>query len=355
VKVQAIHLINTMSLLRIFSIFLLALICHQGQLHASAESYNTGWQLNIDNNLFSSYMKDRDYTGGIAFSASGSRAQSGWLNIDFVRGWIFDDLALFDVNSSTIQKHSVQYGMVFFTPDDITTTQPILDDRPFASLFYISNTELKVNPGKDKAYRSSFTFGLLGLNLAGDIQSTLHKITDSDEANGWHNQVSSGGEPTAMLTLSVQQKQSNADNYQLSSHLEANAGFSTDMNAGLNWRWGRLNTPWWSFNPSHHEYISSAVSNARGVDSKPEFYIFASANVKYRLYSSLLQGQFRNSVHTLGSDQVENFLGSVSTGITREFGDNFRVSLFVRGVSSEIKGPNARNLWWASLVLNRAW
>ena len=342
--------------IRLFYIFLLALICQQNQVIASAESYNTGWQLNIDNNLFTRYMKDRDYTGGIAFTASGSRAQSGWLNIDPVRGWVFDNLPMFDTDNSVIKKHSVQYGMVLFTPEDISTTQPVLDDRPFASLFYISNTELRVYPSKDKAYRSSLTIGLLGLDIAGDIQSTLHTITGSDEANGWDNQISSGGEPTAMLTLSVQKKQSNADSYQLSSHLEANAGFSTDINAGLNWRWGRLNTPWWSFNPSHHEYISSAATSARGVTgSKPEFYIFASANVKYRFYSSLLQGQFRDSIHTLENDQIEQFLGSISTGVTREFGDNLRLSFFVRGVSPEIKGPNARNLWWASLVINRAW
>ena len=336
--------------------FLSVMLCLSGQVLATTESYNTGWQLNIDNNIFKRYMKDRDYTGGIAFTATGSRAQSGWLNIDLVRGWLFDDLPIFETNSSAIKKHSVQYGMVFITPDDISATQPVLDDRPFASLFYISNTELSVHPSSDKAYRSSLTIGLLGLDLAGDIQGTLHEITGSDEANGWDNQISSGGEPTAMVTLSVQQIQSDSASYQLSSHLEGNVGFSTDVNAGMNWRWGRLNTPWWSFNPSHHEYIASAVSNARGVSgSKPEFYVFASANVKYRFYSSLLQGQFRESIHTLDSDQIEQLLGSISTGVTREFGDNLRVSLFVRGVSSEIKGPNARELWWASLVVNRAW
>ena len=215
-------------------------MCQQSQVYASAEAYNSGWQLNIDNNLFTRYMKDRDYTGGIAFTASGSRAQSGWLNIDPVRGWVFDSLPMFAKDNSVIKKHSVQYGMVLFTPEDISTTQPVLDDRPFASLFYISNTELRVHPSKDKAYRSSFTIGLLGLDLAGEVQSTLRTITGSDEANGWDNQISSGGEPTAMLTLSVQQKQSNADSYQLSSHLEANAGFSTDINAGLNLRWADL-------------------------------------------------------------------------------------------------------------------
>ena len=76
---------------------------------------------------------------------------------------------------------------------------------------------------------------------------------------------------------------------------------------------------------------------------------------KYRFYSSLLQSQFRGSVNTLVSDDIEHLLGSVSTGITREFGDNLRVSLFVRGVSPEVKGKSARNLWWASLAINRAW
>jgi hypothetical protein len=338
------------------TLFLSMMLPLSNQVHATTEAYNTGWQLNIDNNIFTRYMKDRDYTGGIAFTATGSRAQSGWLNIDLVRGWVFDNLSISERDSSVIKKHSVQYGMVLFTPDDISATQPVLDDRPFASLFYISNTELSVHTSKDKAYRSSLTIGLLGLDLAGEVQGTLHEITGSDEANGWDNQISSGGEPTAMLTLSVQDKQSNADRYQLSTHLEGNVGFSTDVNAGLNWRWGRLNTPWWSFNPSHHEYISSAASNTRGVSgSKPEFYVFASANIKYRFYSSLLQGQFRESVHSLDSGQVEQLLGSVSTGVTREFGDNLRVSLFVRGVSAEIKGPNARELWWASLVINRAW
>ncbi len=325
-------------------------------VYANTEPYNSGWQLNIDNNIFQRYMKDRDYTAGIAFTASGSRAQSGWLNIDPVRGWVFDRFFLDNMANTVINKHSVQYGFVLFTPEDITATQPILDDRPFASLFYLSNTKLAVHPSQNKAYRSSLSLGLLGLKAAGDIQRILHEATSSDEVNGWENQISAGGEPTAMLTLSVQQNQYTTDNYQISSHLEANAGYSTDFNAGLNWRWGRLNTPWWSFNPSHHEYITSAATSVRGMaGSKPEFYLFAGANIKYRFYSSLLQGQFRDSVHTLGRSQIEQTLASLTTGATREFGDNLRISFFVRGTSPEIKGPNARNLWWAGLVIKRGW
>jgi len=53
--------------------------------NTNTEQYNSGWQFNIDNNILQEDVKDRDYTSGIAFTASGSRAQSGWLNIDPVR------------------------------------------------------------------------------------------------------------------------------------------------------------------------------------------------------------------------------------------------------------------------------
>jgi hypothetical protein len=324
-------------------------------VRAATEKYNSGWQLTMDNNIFQRYMKDRDYTAGIAFTASGSRAQSGWLNVDPVRAWIFDFLPITNAADKDIQRHSVQYGLLLFTPENITATQPVIDDRPFASLLYISNTELVVTPAANVAYRSSLTLGLLGLDAAGDIQRILHEITGSEQANGWNNQISAGGEPTAMLTLSAQHKLYAANGHQLTSHLEANAGYSTDVNAGLNWRWGRLNTPWWSFDPSHNDYIASAAASERGIaGSLPEYYMFAAIDIKYRFYSVLLQGQFRDSVYTLESDQIENVIVGLATGVAREFGDNLRVSFSVRGTTPEIKGPNARDLWWASLAINRA-
>ena len=328
----------------------------QAALEPVAERYNSGWQFNMDNDLYKEDIKDLDYTAGVAFTVSGSRAQSGWLNVDPVRAWLFDRIAVINDAGITIKKHSVQYGMLLITPLEISATEPLFDDRPFASLFYISNTELTVQPEKDRAFRSSLSIGFLGLALAGDIQKALHAATKSEEANGWDNQISAGGEPTALLTLSVQHKQSGSTRYQTSTHIEGNLGYSTDLNAGINWRWGRLNTPWWSFNPSHYEYMSSAATSVRGIaGSKPEFYVYAGANIKYRFYSSLLQGQFRDSVHSLASDEVEQLIASVTAGVAREFGDNLRVGLLVRGTTPEVKGPASRSLWWLGVAVNRAW
>lgn len=85
------------------------------------------------------------------------------------------------------QLHSVQYGAMLFTPEDIIDPAPIFDDRPYGSLFYISNTELTVAPSSDNAWLSTLTFGILGLSAAETIQQALHAVTDSDTANGWDN------------------------------------------------------------------------------------------------------------------------------------------------------------------------
>jgi len=40
----------------------------------SIDPYNTGWQINTDNDLLTGQSTDRDYAGGIAVALSGKRA-----------------------------------------------------------------------------------------------------------------------------------------------------------------------------------------------------------------------------------------------------------------------------------------
>jgi len=250
---------------------------------------------------------------------------------------------------------------MLFTPGDITNPAPIFDDRPYGSLFYLSNTELTVAPSTDKAYLSTLTFGFLGLNAAEYIQEALHSITASDVANGWDNQISSGGEPTLMYTLSAQDNHidtmDTAMRHELKTSYEANIGFSTDVNASLSWRWGRIHTPWWSFNPQHSEYIqlgAPVVAGNKQADRK-ELYIWAGTTLKYRFYSSLMQGQFRESIVKFSSDEVEKLLAQIWLGATWEFASNIRGSFFYRASSREFKGSNAHYPVWAGLIISRAY
>ena len=75
------------------------------------------------------------------------------MSLEGVRNWLDDILGINKLSAKQphFQLHSVQYGTMLFTPGDITSAAPIFDDRPYGSLFYISNTELTVAPSADKA------------------------------------------------------------------------------------------------------------------------------------------------------------------------------------------------------------
>ncbi len=198
---------------------------------AGDEKYNSGWRINTDNDLLTGQTTDRDYTGGLALTLSGRRAQEYPVSID---GWraAIDGLIRFPHlyrSNETMSFHSQQYGMTLFTPEDIQSLAPVYDDRPYASLFFMSNSEVTVLAGEGIAYVSRLTIGFLGLDAAEDVQSFLHALTDSDVPNGWQNQISSGGEPTALLSYSMQNNLVSTQRHQLKAEYEANLGFVTDV------------------------------------------------------------------------------------------------------------------------------
>ena len=346
-----------------FRHFLFLLLCISSS-SASAEQYgselyNSGWQINVDNDLWTGQSIDRDYTGALAVTLSGKRAQDYLVSIDFLRAGVDGLVAFPDLyeTSEYMSFHSQQYGMTLFTPDDIVSATPVYDDRPYGSLFFMSNTEFTVVPGKDRAYVSMLSIGFLGLDLAEDVQSGLHSLTDSDVPNGWQYQVSSGGEPTAMLTYGVQNNIYSSKQQQLKLEYEANLGFITDVNAGFSWRWGRINSPWWAFNPYQSRYMqqSMPIFSSNSTESKDEFYLWAGARLNLRIYNAFLQGQFRHSEVTVSSSDMERLVAEYWFGTTMEFAKKYYASLFIRGHTEEFKGPNARSAAWGGVVFSRAY
>ena len=313
----------------------------------------------MDNDLLTGLSTDRDYTGGIAVTLSGKRAQEYLLSIDAWRAGI-DDLIKFPglyQSSDFMSFHSQQYGMTLFTPDDIDSVAPVYDDRPYASLFFMSNTEFTVVPEKNTAYVSILTIGVLGLDLAEGVQQSLHSITDSDVPNGWQYQVSAGGEPTVMFTYGVQNKLYSSNHQQLKLEYEGNLGYITDVNAGLSWRWGKINSPWWAFNPYQSKYMqqSMPIFSDNGAEHKDEFYLWAGGRLNLRVYNALLQGQFRHSEVAVSSADMQRLVAEYWFGVTGGFAKKYTASIFVRGHTDEFKGQNARNAAWVGLVFSRAY
>ncbi len=328
------------------------------------EKENTGWALYIDNDVLISGGKiDQDYTGGFSVTLSGFRATHYLLSIDGWRQTVSDWLRLDKLykNKAHFNLHSFNFGFTLFTPSDLTTSEPIFDDHPYASYFFISNSNIVVVPEDDMVYQTILSIGFLGLNTAEDVQTSLHSLFGANKPMGWDNQISSGGEPTAKYTFAAQKILNRSQGSKFARHElkitgEANVGFLTNTSVGFNWRWGRITTPWWSFNPHLSDYINMGVPIVKKTEKThdPEFYIWFVASYQLRFYNALLQGQFRDSVVTFSDDELERTTTDLSLGITREFGSDIRISLFYRQRSAALKLPNARNPKWGGIIISRS-
>lgn len=347
-----------------------SLIKWQGQVNQElpsgktwAEKFNSGWAFYMDNDAFSLINVDQDYTGGFAVTFSGLRATKYFFSLqkilnllDRVSGFQkiirpYDDFRL----------HSLEFGLTSFTPDDIGTSHPLPNDHPYASLIFLANNHQTVIPGKKLTLQSTVTLGLLGSHLADAFQTGIHKALGQQVPNGWSHQISNGGEPTLKYSLSLQKTLlSNDDSkflgYDVKAMAETNLGYTTGAGVGISTRFGRIHTPWWSFNTHEAEYInmgSPIMSFSRGGKSH-EFFIWAGGSIRFRLYNVILQGQFRKSDVTFSKSQLNALIYEGWMGITIQLIEQMRFSFVIRKRSNEINLPGARSPIWGGIILMRA-
>jgi len=326
------------------------------------EKRNAGWTLSLDNDLLSFGDRDFDYTGGLAVTFAGRRAKEWWFSLDPVVGWLDPLLPSSTKGEAGFQLHSFQAGLIAFTPDDLSSHDPLPFDRPYASLLFASNSRTHVTHPSVPVYETSFTLGVLGLDVAKAIQRGVHTALDQDRVpEGWDHQISYGGEPTLRFiwgrqSLLASNFESGATEYELKWRAEASAGYLTEASVSLSGRWGVINTPWWSFTPERADYISQpspVIGNALRAGTR-ELYVWGGVKLRASAYNVFLQGHFRESDVEVDADRIERLVGEAWLGLTWQMSREHRLAYVLRYQTQEIKdGPASRDLLWAGLVFSR--
>lgn len=326
------------------------------------EEYSTGWKLQFDNDLLVlGSDRDQDYTGGFNFTTSGRRAREAWWSLNPLLERV-DRLVgeNYQPNGDNYVMHSAQVGLSVFSPSDIGEDRAIYDDRPFANLVYLANSRRLVTSASKPVYQSTLTVGILGSQFGASIQNTIHRAVGSEQPEGWDHQISDGGELTAQYALSRQSLLSSnfqkADTeYELKYDIGASVGYITELSTALSYRWGRINTPWWSFTPEGSNYASLPSPVIGGTVRKNTKELFFLSGVKFRAraYNAFLQGQFRDSEVTFDASELNPFIAEAWVGVGTQFSE-FRVSYILRTQTKEIKeGVGERNPIWGSLIISR--
>jgi len=313
----------------------------------------SGVRLQVDNDLFAGGQKDRDYTGGFAFTLSGTDARDRYLSADPI-------LAKIDALTSPTEvastHHARQVGLVVFTPREVLRKDAIQDDRPYASLLFTTNARMRVEADNRTAWSSSFTIGALGLSATESVHNAVHSLVGSENPQGYDHQISDGGEPTARYTLArhylvVADPTGTID---VKATVQGSVGYLTETSAALTVRLGRFDTPWWSFAPELTDYIAAPVPvDAR--QTQPEIYVHAGVRVKARGYNAFLQGQFRDSDVRYTFDEIEPIVAEAWVGFVTQLFEQTQVSYTLNYQTAEVReGQAARDYFWGAVQLSHS-
>jgi len=141
----------------------------------------------VENDIFAG--SDRDYTNGVRFSWMSSEED--------MPAWTRAVARILPLSDEGNKRISVAAGQSMFAPDDISRSDPIRGDHPYAGWLY-GSLGLVSDTGKTLD-NFVLTLGVVGpYSYAKQTQVFVHKIVDSPKPNGWHNQLEN--EPGIILT-----------------------------------------------------------------------------------------------------------------------------------------------------------
>src|SRR5262245_26632080 len=151
-----------------------------------------GIAIHMDNDLFSGSGSDRDYSWGSTLTFASPKPGPVFAPVHALRRGL---ASLLPERPSAAISRASQVGIIAMTPDGISEAGPRPEDRPYASLVYLTGAELRVAADGERARFTSFTLGVLGTGVAESLQRGVHSLYGGELPRGWSHQVSNGGEP----------------------------------------------------------------------------------------------------------------------------------------------------------------
>ncbi len=221
-----------------FSILLFLLLCPWDRAVAAAtDDTGTVCTLNLENDMFGGNT-DRHFTHGTSLNCltkpigllTDMAAAIPWFDANEIR------------KNPLQARASITVGQNMYTPADITNTQLIKDDRPYAGWLYMG-FGVVANQGTRRYDKIELDIGMIGpQSYAGYVQRTWHRLFDLKQPSGWEHQLKN--EPGIVLFYEQAQRFGKQNlilglDYDTILHYGGSLGnVYTYANAGLTFRIG---------------------------------------------------------------------------------------------------------------------
>ena len=123
---------------------------------------------------------DRNYTNGVRLSWLSGTGDTDGVS-DLVAQWLGAD-------EYAVVRRGIAFGHSLFSPEDISTDQPLPLQHPYAGWLYLEYTPLIQQA--DRVDQFTFQIGLIGPSAGGEYaQNEFHAVIGEPEALGWDNQL----------------------------------------------------------------------------------------------------------------------------------------------------------------------
>ncbi len=272
--------------------------------------------------------EDRNYTQGTAFTYS---------HPNLIRSFLFWPQRKFD-QWMDMERYgsSVSLAGTAFTPRIIDSAKPIIGDRPFSFLLYISasTTLQNVQYRVPRFHTLTINYGIFGTNIGYAFQSYAHKqliIGRPTDPKGWNTQISKGGAPALLIDYNRFQplaefprRRGIAEErgwFDLGWNSGASIGYYHRLYTGLYMRIGllkkdnlsRWNMGWSSLGGA--SYMKENAPTGKKVTRSLETFLYTRVNFTGMFRNAMLVGQWiKDSEYTMPYSWTKKFLAEWEWG-----------------------------------------
>jgi hypothetical protein len=286
----------------------------------AAQEQSNPWAQSIffENDLFNG--TDSNYTNGVKYSLISPDLSPHAKQGRFPRKvleWIHKIPFLRDSGPEFSHKAEFSFGQNMYTPKDISRSDLITDDRPYAGWSYVGfayHRKAEFVEHLDFLDSVEIQVGIVGpQSYADETQTLVHELRNIDTAKGWDHQLKN--EPGLVVAFERKWLFYPNTTSLLSADAIAHAGgtlgnVATYFNTGLEIRCG-LNLPR-SFGVSLIRPAGSTLFTPR---KKPVLYLFGAVNGKYVLRDIFLDGNTFADSHSIDKkDLVADFAAGITFG-----------------------------------------
>lgn len=250
---------------------------------------------------------DRHYTNGLQLAYFLAPGKEG--------SWVHKAAQILPLLDSTgALRHGVFFGHELYTPDDITTSALLRDQRPYAAWLYGGLSISSSTKHHFDVWRMNL--GVVGPSARGEeVQNNFHKLIGVEEAQGWDHQLNDKFGYMLIYERGWREKMfGDNEDFALGADVIPHAGFSFSnveqyLNTGITFRFG--NDLENDFGPPR---IRPAIPGSEYFETQDFFswYLFAGSGVRYVNRNIFIDGHDETSLYTL---HRESWVADIQAGL----------------------------------------